>query len=92
MLIDLHPTVALSDLIKKIKVDSNKYIKLTKLFPNFHSWQPGYGAFTLDVSKKKSLTDYIKNQEKHHQKIDLISEYKHILIENGVDFSEEYLP
>ncbi|MBK9014557.1 MAG: transposase, partial [Saprospiraceae bacterium] len=39
----LHPSVALADLVKDIKLASNDHIKETGLFPDFGGWQDGYG-------------------------------------------------
>ena len=50
----IHPTVALSSLIKDIKLSSSKFIKEQKLFNKFSGWQEGYGAFTInkmDINK-----------------------------------------
>src|SRR3954449_5759301 len=40
----LHPSIALADLVKDIKLSSTTYIKNHKLFPDFDGWQEGYGA------------------------------------------------
>jgi putative transposase len=53
----LHPTVALSGLIKDIKVASSGYIKEKALFPDFSAWQEGYGAFTYSIKDKDRLID-----------------------------------
>lgn len=92
ILMDLHPTIALADMIKKIKIDTNKYIKRNQLFPHFTNWQDGYAAFTFSENDKERLVRYVKNQEKHHQRISFIDEYKQLLKENNIDFSDDYLP
>ena len=68
ILTHLHPTVALSDLVKGIKVASSDFIKENNLFDNFNAWQEGYGAFTYSISAKDNLIEYIKNQAEHHKK------------------------
>ena len=87
----LHPTVALSDLIKDIKLASSKYIKSNNLFPKFHSWQNGYGAFTYSIEAKKNLINYVLNQEEHHRKETFINEYKELLQKHKIEFNEKYL-
>lgn len=87
----IHPSVALSDLVKDIKIASSKYIKEEKLFPHFTSWQEGYGAFTYAISAKDNLINYVKNQEEHHRKKTFIEEYKELLNEHGVEFDEKYM-
>ena len=43
---DLHPSIALADYIKDIKIASSKWMKESGRFPDFIGWQDGYGAFT----------------------------------------------
>ena len=87
----LHPTVALSNLIKDIKVASSIHIKKEGLFPNFNGWQDGYGAFTYSIKAKDHLIEYVKNQEEHHKKYTYQEELRALLIEHGIEFDEKYL-
>ena len=91
ILIYLHPSVSLSNLVKDIKVSSSRMIKEEKLFHKFESWQIGYGAFTYSISAKKNLERYIANQKEHHKKLSFEDEYKNLLKELEVDFEEKYL-
>ena len=58
----LHSTVPLADLVKDVKVASNKYIKQENLFPHFSRWQNEYGAFTYSKKALPNLIDYVRNQ------------------------------
>jgi putative transposase len=87
----LHPTVALSDLVKDIKMASTSYIKSKKLFPLFNGWQDGFGAFTYTIKEKDRLIEYVKNQKEHHKSTSFKDEYRALLKENGVEFDEKYL-
>lgn len=87
----LHPSVALSDLVKDIKLASTDNIKNEKLFTNFDGWQDGYGAFTYSIDAKENLINYVKNQEEHHKKKTFIEEYKELLQEYKIEFDEKYL-
>jgi putative transposase len=87
----LHPSLALADLIKDIKLASSKMIKSENLFPHFNGWQDGYGAFTYQYSVIDYLIEYVKNQEEHHKKENFIDEYKKLLKEFGIDFEDRYL-
>jgi putative transposase len=91
LLIQLHPAVALSSLVKDIKIASSVHIREKALFKHFLSWQDGYGAFTYSFKDKDKLIEYIKNQEEHHQKITFREEYIALLNENGIAFDEKYL-
>src|SRR5438874_12109444 len=55
ILTDLHPTVALSNLIKDMKVSSHKLIKDKNVFPKFNGWQEGYSAFTYSIDRRDIL-------------------------------------
>jgi len=91
LLIHLHPSVSLSSLVKDIKLASSDFIKRESLFPEFAGWQKGYGAFTHHVHDKHRLIDYIKNQEKHHEKLTWKQEFRTLLEEHKIDFNKKYL-
>jgi len=91
ILTHLHPSVALADLIKDIKLASSKFIKEKTIFPDFNGWQDGYGAFTYSIDRKDILINYIKNQEEHHRVKTFREEYIELLQEHGVEFDEKYL-
>jgi putative transposase len=87
----IHPMVAPALLIKDIKLATTDLIKNERIFPDFHGWQDGYGAFTYAFSAKKNLIEYVKKQKQHHKGIDFKEEYIDLLIEHGVEFDEQYL-
>lgn len=87
----LHPSIALSDLVKSLKHAGTYIIKEKKLFEDFNGWQRGYGAFTYNIKEQERLIRYVINQEKHHNKEPFINEYKRLLMENGVEFDVQYL-
>ena len=88
---DLHPSLALADLVKEIKVASSNWMRESGLFPRFTYWQEGYGAFTCSVKERDAIIAYIKNQKEHHKKENFLDEYKRLLRENEVPFEEKYL-
>ncbi|HLO58362.1 MAG TPA: IS200/IS605 family transposase [Bacteroidales bacterium] len=87
----VHPTVALSDLVRDIKVASSGFIKDQHLFPNFSGWQDGYGGFTYSIEAKDNLIEYVKNQEEHHRKRTFKEELIALLKEHGIPYDEKYL-
>lgn len=88
---DLHPSIALSDFVKDIKVASSIWMKQSGLFPDFEAWQEGYGAFTYSIREKDKIINYIKKQKQHHKKETFYDEYKRLLVENDIEFDEKYL-
>jgi REP element-mobilizing transposase RayT len=87
----LHPTVALADLIKDIKLASSHFIRSNNLYPDFDGWQDGYGAFTYSIKAKERLIEYVKNQQDHHRVKTFRDEVLDLLKEYGVEFDERYL-
>ena len=62
----IHPTIALSDLVKDIKTSSNAFIKESLRIPEFDGWQIGYGAFSYYIDSLPNLMQYVERQEVHH--------------------------
>jgi len=92
ILTHIHPSVAISELVKDIKIASSRFIKEKNLFPEFKGWQDGYGAFTYAIDAKDNLINYIKNQEEHHRKTTFREEYIQLLKEHNIEFDEKFLP
>jgi len=91
LLVSIHPTVPLSEYVKKVKVSSNLWMKASGLFPAFTSWQNEYGAFTLSQSGKKRVSEYIKNQKAHHKKEKFYDELQRLLLANEISFDKKFL-
>jgi len=87
----IHPSIALADFVKDIKIASNEFIKSEKIFPYFDSWQVGYGGFTYAFSSKDNLINYVKNQREHHKTVNFREEYIQLLKKHGIEFDEKYL-
>lgn len=90
ILASLHPTVALADLLKDIKVASSVWIKQNGVFPSFEGWQEGYGAFTFSAQDLPDLIRYLKDQQEHHRKIPFEEEYRRLLSDAGIKIDERY--
>ena len=91
LLIGLHPSVALADLMREVKSRSSLFMKESGRFPEFRAWQEGYSAFTCSVKEKERIIEYIKKQKEHHRKESSMEEFKRLLEENRVDYKEQYL-
>lgn len=91
LLTDLHPSIALANLVKDIKVSSSIWMKQSGLFPDFDGWSVGYGAFTYSIRERDILINYIKKQKEHHRKVVFLDEYKALLEEHGITYDEKYL-
>ena len=91
IIVDVHPTNSISDLIKDTKLASSDFIKKNNLFPNFNGWQTGYAYFTYSNEARGNLIEYVKNQESHHHKKKYKEELIELLREHRVEFDERYL-
>jgi REP element-mobilizing transposase RayT len=90
ILSDLHPSVALADYIKEIKVASSVWMKKSGYFPHFKGWAVKYCALTYAYRDKLMILNYIKNQQEHHQKENFQDEIHRIFREEGIDLDEKW--
>ena len=91
ILIGMRPIQSLSDLMKKIKGDSSKWINKFKINHGRFSWQEGYGAFSYAKSQVPMVIRYIQDQKVHHQEKTFQEEYLILLNEFDIDFDERYI-
>lgn len=85
----LPRTIAIAELISKIKTSSSKWMK-QKGISNF-SWQGGYATFSVSSSRVKSVEKYILNQPEHHKKTSFKEELREFFKEYKVEFDEQYV-
>ena len=91
ILLNCKPNMNLSNLVKEIKEHSSKYINDKKTIPGKFYWQSGFGAFSVSRKDFSTIFKYIKNQEEHHKIRTFKEEYCEFLIENNIEFKNEYL-
>ena len=91
ILVGLKPTVAISDLVKDIKVASSRLINDKKWVRGRFSWQEGFGAFSYSQSHLSKVASYIENQERHHARRSFRDEYLSMLNSFQVQHDERYL-
>ena len=87
----LAPTIAISDVMQKVKSKSSGWLNRQKLLDSTFEWQTGYGAFSYSKAHVDNLYHYILNQEQHHKKQSFKVEYLEMLKEYGVAYDEQYL-
>jgi len=92
ILTDLHPSLALADFVREIKVSSSVWMKSSGYFPIFNGWADVYGSFTCSYMDMRRLIDYIKNQQEHHRKKTFEEEYRNLLLESGIKIDEKFFP
>lgn len=89
LLILLPPNVSVSDAMRFVKANSSRWI--SERFGNKFSWQKGFGAFSVSRSNVDAVVKYIRDQEIHHARFDLKTEFQSLLDRNGVEYDPKYL-
>jgi REP element-mobilizing transposase RayT len=89
ILLGSRPNVLLSDLVRKIKSSSSKFIHEKFDKNKYFKWQNGYGVFTYSRSQVDLVIKYILNQEEHHYKKTFCEEYIEMLKKSKIDFDEK---
>ncbi len=90
LLVELHPSLALADLVKEIKTSTNRFLRESIDFPDFEAWAEGYAAITYSKNEMAFVKNYIANQREHHQKTTFADEYRKLLMDNEIEIKEEY--
>ena len=90
ILVRLIATHSLSDVLRKIKSNSSKWIH-SCIDERFCGWQEGYGAFTVSRRDIEEVRKYIRGQKEHHRKTLFKEEYINLLRTSGIEFDEKYL-
>lgn len=87
ILLDLHPTVPLSTLIREIKSRSSSWMKQSGLFVDFSGWASEYFAASVSYANKNGVIEYIKSQPQHHAKVQLDDELRRLVNDAGLDYT-----
>ena len=66
MLVDLNPTVSISELIAAVKACAHNWMKTDSRAALFNGWCSGYYACSCSPSHKTSIETYILRQTEHH--------------------------
>ncbi len=88
MLVDLHPSISLAELVQALKQGSSKWLKENPNFPMFEGWGKEYFAFSVSKSAAPVIINYIIGQEQHHSRsmCNFEEEIKAICMEYGVEW------
>lgn len=91
LFVSWRPDATVSDLMRKVKSGSSRWVHQS--FPVLHefAWQEGYGVFSVSKSREEAVRKYIAGQAEHHAKEDFRSELLRLLRAHGIEFDERYL-
>ncbi len=91
LVLKIRATHCLSDLVRKIKANSSKWVNENNLSSRKFAWQNGYGGFSVSASQIEKVRSYIDKQAEHHKTKTFKEELIEILEKHGVDFEPKYL-
>ena len=91
ILFRLGKKVAIADLIRDVKRESSKWVKLEQPRLTHFYWQLGYGAFSISPSHVDGLIEYIANQEEHHRHETFQDEFRRLCRKYGLEIDERYV-
>jgi REP element-mobilizing transposase RayT len=87
----LSRTIAIAELVEKVKIASSKWLKTQAPELAAFAWQRGYGVFSLGPADLPALMAYIDDQPQRHGARTFQQEYLAILESHGVDYDERYV-
>lgn len=90
LLVLLHQSIALADLVRDVKSRSSSWMNEEHLVPGRFRWQTKYGGFAVSASNEEKVTAYINNQEEHHRELSFQEELEAFLTKHGVKFDPKY--
>jgi putative transposase len=91
VLLGWKTNIAPSDLIGDIKTGSTNHINEWEWIGCHFSWQEGYGAFSVSHSHLDRVTDYIRNQKRHHRRKSFQQEYLEFLERHHIPYDQRYM-
>ena len=91
ILLNLHRTKALSDVVGELKRSTSVWAK--EQGPQFNDfyWQAGFGGFSVSQSGVPSVKKYIAGQAEHHKKRSFQDEFREFLQRYEVPYDEKYV-
>lgn len=90
LLIDLHQSCALADLVRDLKANSSRWMHEDVQAPGF-GWQSGYAAFSVSKSNVDAVAHYINHQREHHTQRSFKEELIEFLDKHGVAYDPKYI-
>lgn len=91
ILINLHPSMALSVLMQNIKSHTGGWLRKDARFPLFEGWAREYYAASISATHKKAVIEYIKNQRQHHLGTDFDDELVRMHQRSGLTYDNRDL-
>jgi REP element-mobilizing transposase RayT len=91
LLVGLPPTLALSELMRRLKGESSKWLSQSAPKMKGFAWQDGYGAFSVGQSQLAETIHYIAHQREHHAHTVFDEEFRKFVQLHEIAFEERHL-
>ena len=90
LLLAVKPVQAASDLVRKIKTNTSRWIHAT--YPDLRdfAWQSGFGVFSVSESAVRDVAAYIRDQERHHRRMPFAEELRVFLEKHGIEYDPRH--
>jgi putative transposase len=89
LLVGLKATHCLADVMRELKKASSIWVHQEIGLRSF-AWQEGYAAFTVSVTARDGVRNYIAHQEEHHRVKSSRDELLEMLVKAGVEYDPRY--
>lgn len=90
-LVQQHPTLSTSDLLRLIKANTSGWVHRTFPSAGDFAWQRGFGAFSVSLSNISRVRRYIDNQAEHHKRMTFQEEFIALLQRHEIEYDPRYL-
>lgn len=91
ILMRLRPAISPAKYIQTVKANSSKWVNENNFLDHRFSWQVGGGIFSVNPRGVNRVIRYIENQKVHHNKRKFKGEYLNLLVQNHIEYRDEYL-
>ena len=83
-LLSLSRTITAAKAVQLLKAGSSKWLKESCEGLRGFAWQEGYAAFSVSLSQRNKVADYILHQPEHHKRMSFAEEFSRLLRAHGI--------
>lgn len=91
LLVSIHQTTSIADLLRVLKANSSKWVHETFASHGAFAWQDGYGAFAVSYSQIEIVRRYLAGQKEHHKRMTFEEEFVALLKRHKIAFDERWI-
>jgi REP element-mobilizing transposase RayT len=91
ILCNLSKKITVIKLLEEIKKNSSKWMKTKGDDYSGFYWQDGYAAFSVSHIDLEAISEYIRNQHKHHNEQTYQDECRALFKKYNIEYDEKYV-